>query len=689
MKKTIWGLLFSFVLCLSGGESYFEESYQNKVDRNALEQEIKEALAKASSALPDTEHFVKQTRMADYLFADCLEKRLELMKRLIRYIRAEQNRKQQPEGVLYASHGARELIQFLEYFQLEKERFSVSKQKPLLFSVDRFGAKGDGVSDNTQAFQRALDEIRKRKGAPAVLKIPKGKYRFKTLNPRGLPVDTVMRHQSTCYPTTFRPSHLLIRNLKNLTIEGDADTELLFDHSTYVDGIALWGCDNVMVRNLILDFTNTPFTQGTILKSDFGKNEVILRVDEGHLPLIGPSHFRNFLKGTMLYSADGKQLIHEAGIFHPSEIQDLGERRYRYRLTGPAATKERFRLLTPGRKMLLMARYNGHANAFLSTRSRFVTADHVSAYSSPCGGFTDIVGYGASYIDCKLIPRPGSGNLSASNADGFTSAHSVIGLYMKRCEISQIGDDGLCTYNKVAQITSISADRRQLTYQYRERIYPGARVAILDSVTGKVKAEALCIAEKNNTATFSEPLPAGIRTQENLYEDCLTDNDTLLYFPTISKKRVLNDLLICLSRSNIGSIVSDSHFHMHRGDAVHLESPNSLVENTRIDNIGVFGISVTGRNLYIEPMAPHNVILRNNRISHCFIPIFSSYSHETGGVRHPVLRDLLVENNFCGASRSGRPPEFNNVGHLILRGMNVKPRIVHCSDVMLDGRKIQ
>ena len=688
MKTTIC-LFFTLLLTLSGGESYFDESYQKTVNREVLEREIADSLLKASSALPAAEAFVQETVKADYLFADALEKRLELMKRLIRYIRTEQNRKQQPEGIFYASHGARELIQFLEYFQLEKERFAVSKQKPLLFSMDRFGAKGDGISDNTQAFQRALDEIRKRNGVPAILKIPRGKYRFRTLNPRGLPVNTVMMHQSTCYPTTFRPSHLLIRNLKNLTIEGEAETELLFDHSTYVDGIALWGCDNVTVRNLILDFTNTPFTQGTILKSDFGKNEVILRVDEGHLPLIGPSHFKNFLKGTMLYSADGKQLIHQAGIFHPSGIKALGGRRYLYRLTGPAATKERFRELIPGRKMLLMARYNGHANAFLSTRSRFVTADHVSAYSSPCGGFTDIVGYGASYIDCKLIPRPGSGNLSSSNADGFTSAHSVIGLYMKRCEISQIGDDGLCTYNKVAQITSISGDRRKLTYQYRERLYPGARIAILDSVTGKVKAEAVCIAEEKNTVTLSAPLPEGIRTQENLYGDCLTDDDTLLYFPTTTKKRVINDLLICLSRSNIGSIVSDSHFHMHRGDAVHLESPDSLVENTRIDNIGVFGISVTGRNLYIEPMAPHNVILRNNRISNCFIPIFTSYSHETGGVKHPVLRDLLIENNYCGESVSGRLPEFNNVGNLAIRGGNFKSKIVHCEDVTINGRKVQ
>ena len=334
MKTTIC-LFFTLLLTLSGGESYFDESYQKTVNREVLEREIADSLLKASSALPAAEAFVQETVKADYLFADALEKRLELMKRLIRYIRTEQNRKQQPEGILYASHGARELIQFLEYFQLEKERFAVSKQKPLLFSVDRFGAKGDGISDNTQAFQRALDEIRKRNGVPAILKIPRGKYRFRTLNPRGLPVNTVMMHQSTCYPTTFRPSHLLIRNLKNLTIEGEAETELLFDHSTYVDGIALWGCDNVTVRNLILDFTNTPFTQGTILKSDFGKNEVILQVDEGHLPLIGPSHFKNFLKGTMLYSADGKQLIHQAGIFHPSGIKALGGRRYLYRLTGP------------------------------------------------------------------------------------------------------------------------------------------------------------------------------------------------------------------------------------------------------------------------------------------------------------------------------------------------------------------
>lgn len=682
-------LFFCFGIALCAGESYFDEEYQKTVNSESLKKEIAESLSESTAALPGIESFVRQAVTANSLFADCLTKRLMLMKRLISYIQTERSRKQQPEGLLYASHGARELKQFLEYFQLEEQRFRVSKGKPAEFSAAQFGAKGDGVSDNREAFQAALDEIRKRNGAPAVLRIPKGKYRFKTLNPRGLPVDTVMPHQSKCYPETFRPSHLLIRNLKNLTVEGEPGTELLFDHSTYVDGIALWGCDNVTVRNLALDFVNTPFTQGTIMKSDFGKNEVILRVDEGHLPLIGPSHFKDFLKGTMLYSADGKQLIHQAGIFHPASLKALGGRDYLYKLTGPAATKERFRLLSPGRKMLMMARYNGHANAFLSTRSRFITAENVSVYSSPCGAFTDIVGYGAAYIGCKLIPRPGSGNLCSSNADGFTSAHSVIGLYMKNCEITQLGDDGLCTYNKVAQIASISKDRKQIAYQYRERLYPGARLAVLDSVTGKIKAETVCIAENSNIATVSPALPDGIRTQENLYETCLTDDDTLLYFPATEKKRVINDLLICLSRSNIGSIVGDSHFHMHRGDAVHIESPNSLVENNRIDNIGVFGISVTGRNLYIEPMAPHNAVVRSNRISNCFIPVFTSYSHETGGVKHPVLRDLLFENNTCGDSASKRPPEFNNVGNLTIRGSNVKPRIIHCEDVTLNGRKIK
>ena len=122
MKTTIC-LFFTLLLTLSGGESYFDESYQKTVNREVLEREIADSLLKASSALPAAEAFVQETVKADYLFADALEKRLELMKRLIRYIRTEQNRKQQPEGILYASHGARELIQFLEYFQLEKERF--------------------------------------------------------------------------------------------------------------------------------------------------------------------------------------------------------------------------------------------------------------------------------------------------------------------------------------------------------------------------------------------------------------------------------------------------------------------------------------------------------------------------------------------------------------------------------------
>ena len=128
------------------------------------------------------------------------------------------------------------------------------------FNVKDFGAKADGVTDDSAAFSDAI-KTAIRSDKKAVVFVPAGRYSLKT------PMDN--------------QGMLSITGATNLTLEGEKGTMLIAaDPDKHI--IFIKNSSNVTVRRLELDRNPLVFTQGRITSMDIEAKTVEVSIDSGY-----------------------------------------------------------------------------------------------------------------------------------------------------------------------------------------------------------------------------------------------------------------------------------------------------------------------------------------------------------------------------------------------------------------------
>ncbi|MBU8902261.1 MAG: glycoside hydrolase family 55 protein, partial [Victivallales bacterium] len=182
----------------------------------------------------------------------------------------------------------------------EEITYILSEKPPISekrVNVRDFGAKGDGKTDDSKAIHEAI-KFAKEKGINRVF-IPKGRYFFaKTANTSIVSSEM----QEPVYPIIGdekafngkkpkarylgHSSHLILFRLNNFILEGEDGSELLFgdtDPSKHRSGIEVWFCENLTIKNLIVDYDPLPFTQGTVVNV-VDKGSYDIKIDDGFDP---------------------------------------------------------------------------------------------------------------------------------------------------------------------------------------------------------------------------------------------------------------------------------------------------------------------------------------------------------------------------------------------------------------------
>lgn len=111
---------------------------------------------------------------------------------------------------------------------------------------EMYGAKGDGVADDTLAFQNAFNDLE----SGDTLFIPKGEYRIvhqgENFDPRGNGL------------TDFsRTSYMVLKNKNNITIQGENGSKLVTDVDVSSNSLRLfsfYGCENILIDRIEVDF---------------------------------------------------------------------------------------------------------------------------------------------------------------------------------------------------------------------------------------------------------------------------------------------------------------------------------------------------------------------------------------------------------------------------------------------------
>ena len=133
---------------------------------------------------------------------------------------------------------------------------SAAEKTPI--SVRDFGAKGDGVTDDTSAINAAI-QAAKKQGPDAVVVLPSGRYK------------TALGKEKS----------ILINGADGLTFQGEGETTLV---SGDLDApfFRIADSQRVTVRNIAIDHDPLGYTQGTIVSVDLPGMTCEVAIDPGY-----------------------------------------------------------------------------------------------------------------------------------------------------------------------------------------------------------------------------------------------------------------------------------------------------------------------------------------------------------------------------------------------------------------------
>lgn len=546
-------------------------------------------------------------------------KRLEMADRLVNRIEKALASHDRDE-LFFAARSMHGLKFFSQYLREERELAATQAAgTEKTFDIRDYGAKGDGITDDSAAFAAAIAAALSA-NSPAVIRLPKGNYLL----------DQTQRIEG-------RNCHLVLSGAKHLTLEGEtADTTLTFGVPE-ATGVAIVSGEDVTLRNLTLTSKTTPFLEMELTSVDAKAGTVNGRHIAPSLPPDSPLLARAsslrllFRKDGSLVTGDLWTKEKTFASADPNNLQ-MSFRR------GPLEKAE------PGMRLVIPVRSDN--SAVWIYQSRFTTAENVTLRNSWGLGFASHVSHVTTLSGCRIIPAPG---LSFStNADGCHSASSGgssgIGPALFDCEFRAMGDDPFNSYNKGWYLAA--ANGNELLSQGGGG-NAGDLLYVYSSAAGQVQA-ALEIAETTqsgapwretqlNRSVIKGGIPAFLNTFDSLKLKPPTGQEQhAIYMGELTMR--MPDLIFNPSRAGAWSILSGCTFADNRNCGPVLQSDNALLEHCTIENMESHAVKIGAFSTWREGPPPVNVLMRN-----CAV-------RNSGGVR----TEFMVQGDKPGTLSPGR-----------------------------------
>ena len=272
----------------------------------------------------------KARTAADTAFADArdsfqlqrLQTRMTLADRLKRCIESDLARGD-VSSLCFAEMEIEDLKAFARYVDAEARAWKTSPENPAVepteIRVQDFGAKGDGTTDDSDAFRPAIAAVKALNGRPSVLRIGEGVFLLNKgernrdrVNPDHVS-NIVFPAISNCIVTGVSPEKTKIHF-------GVYDAAGIYSHDSY----------NSVFRDFEIRWRVRPFFQGTVL--DFSMEDGWFEVswDEGSLTPTDPKwKVRNDPLVLHSFEPDGTLIKEQPLLWWDRTAQDLGGGRYR------------------------------------------------------------------------------------------------------------------------------------------------------------------------------------------------------------------------------------------------------------------------------------------------------------------------------------------------------------------------
>jgi len=474
---------------------------------------------------------------------------------------------------------------------------------PTLFSVETYGAKGDGATDDGPAIRKAVSEAAA-SGKPARLEFAKGKSYF-------------LAYDSSS-------SSLTVNGAQDVVIDGNGATLLL-------DGpegaVTFSRCERCTVRNLTVEYPKLPYTQGSIVAVDPANLTYDLALMPGY-DLPSSQSANGWWVSVLGPTGHGlKQTVGDA-LFLTSAEPVAGKDRT-YRVTVQAPWKGSVANLAVGDRSFLPTETGVKGlkpgalfNAF---RCSDVTFEKLTIYSSPGMCFHLSLNTGKVTIrGVRIQNRPGTDRVMSSRSDGIHCDENRVGPTIEDCLFEGLMDDSINIHCMGRAVTAVDSDTQVTAVAQANNYAVGDTVQAFDSVGGGILGSASIVSKsytKGGVAfVLSSPIP-GMTVDPSA--------------------RVPKTILYNISQSGSGFVIRNNTFLPQRRYAALIRAHDGLVEGNTVTGGAGYDLS-NETGTFSEGPIPDNVIIRGNKfVGAPGIKIETSCSQPSGR----GVRNILLDNN--------------------------------------------
>jgi hypothetical protein len=537
-------------------------------------------------------------------------------------------------------------------------------------SVAAHGTRGDGVTDDGPAIQRALTEATHH-GGDTRLVFEKKTYRIGRL-PNGTLLD--------------------LRELHDFSVAGNGAVFLNSPHNALVN---ISRCTNVSVGGFTLESDPLSFSQGTVTAVNAKEGWFEVRVHAGYLNWEEELRAKRIAGVSigMLMQAERplrKQTPNSGDFIEVERSQTTTPGLVR--VTPGERHRKQLQDLAAGDRFVITFYHGGHGANFSVSGSSHCTYHDITVYSAKFG-MTFSVTKNLDQVTLRRIViqrKPGTDRLLATPKDGMHCKENRVGPLIEDCHFEGLLDDSInisvCPYwvKGIVNEKTILAhagpplvgDRLQAYNPSRERLgyYRVMAVEPYHPPGKRVVWQRI---------TLDQPVVD--------FDLQPSDND----FPGGPEKLKCTGLYN-LDACGSGYVVRNCTFREQRRFAI-LARPSGTIEGNLMDSTGGSAMHLGNEiGSFYEGPIPQQVVIRNNTIRNVLSDAIVFYSRTK--LHDPLAHTVLVESNRIetlhgSALRASCASNIMVRGNTIVVNERAVPetgaiRLDHCRDVELSRNQV-
>lgn len=472
-----------------------------------------------------------------------------------------------------------------------------------------------------------------------------------------------------------------ISNVRRFTLSGKPGKTVLVSHALrpifFVES-----SQNIVLKNLIVDYDPLPFTQGVITGIDPVKRELSYTIDAGYPELNGP------FATTTVFFFDGKTRRWKRNVTDGYYRENQAASSTNGRLLGAQGIFSNENFLQRGDLVVFPVR---RSSAILFTSCENVRVESVEIFSAPGDAILCRYMKGDNYFRFTVRPGPRplktyTDRLLSATASGLRYSLAQFGPTVEGCDLSFCGDSGLNVMTPAFPVTAVDGVGHfwiGFPWGNWNALEPllGDKEALLHLSYGDFSPVQTFLLDECESDPFGQKAANGYIN--NLYKignkASYCRVKPFLENGAAYRRPSLGDLMVFPKLSSDGMVVKRSKFRHLRGHGIRLGTSGALIEDNEFQGLRFSAISMGPDFVpWAEAGWVHDILIRRNLIADTgFDPSMTHRDAKAPGAI--ALQATVAKTGESGSAPL--PPSFHS--NIFIEGNEI--HLSRASSVWLDG----